>query len=218
MAKYHSHAIQAAYFNSFDGNFIMNVQGANAFAVDLGLGDESTYPNLVSYYTKLGCFDTGIFGTDILTRVLLERGDAELAVKLLTGDGAQGFEKWRKGGATTFHEYWDSERSRSHNHHMFGAPVAYFFEYLLGIRQADDSAGYRSLVIEPLTVSSVGRMSGSMKTPQGEVAVSYEKNAEKINFTVLIPENTEAIFKYSGKELALKSGKNELHFNNAENN
>ena len=73
-------------------------------------------------------------------------------------------------------------------------------------------------MIEPLTVSSVGRMSGSMKTPQGEVAVSYEKNAEKINFTVLIPENTEAIFKYSGKELALKTGKNELHFNNAENN
>ena len=47
-------AIQGAYFNTFDGNFVMNVQGTNAYAVDLGLGTEETYENLVRYYTKLG--------------------------------------------------------------------------------------------------------------------------------------------------------------------
>jgi hypothetical protein len=69
-AQQRKKAIQAAYFNTFDGNFVMNVQGANAYAVDLGLGNETTYENMKRYYEKLGHFDTGIFATDILTRVL----------------------------------------------------------------------------------------------------------------------------------------------------
>ncbi len=44
----------------------------------MGLGDDTTYPNMVRYYQKLGCYDTGIFATDILTRVLFERGDGDL--------------------------------------------------------------------------------------------------------------------------------------------
>ena len=209
---YRKGAVQAAYFNTFDHNFVMNVQGANAYAVDLGLGDPHTYGNLTRYYSKLGHYDTGIFATDILTRLLFERGDAELAVDLLTNDGDQGYEHWRRNGATTFHEYWDSNRSRSHSHPMFGAPVAYFFEYLLGIKQTPDSAGYASLAIEPMAVSRFGRMAGSVKTPRGTVAVGYRKADGRVTFTVEIPADTKAIFRYGGGEYPLHSGENELAF------
>ena len=211
-AETRKRAIQAAYFNTFDGNFVMNVQGANAYAVDLGLGSEKTYANMVRYYQKLGHYDTGIFATDILTRVLFERGESELAFDLLTNNGKQGFEHWRQNGATTFHEYWDSNRSRSHSHPMFGAPVAYFFEYLLGIGQKAGTAGYTSLVIAPQIVSKCNRMSGSMKTPNGTVAVGYVKEDGRIRFTVTIPTGTEAIFRYAGQEYALKIGENEFTF------
>ena len=208
--KYRKGAITAAYFNTFDDNFVMNVQGANSFAVDLGLGTENTYNNMVSYYKKLGYYDTGIFATDIVTRTLFENGDSDLAIDLLTHDGDQGFEHWRKNGATTFHEYWDSNRSRSHSHPMFGAPVAYLFEYLLGIKQEEGTAGYKSLVIEPQGVSRFGRMSGSIETVQGIVALSYKNNGEKASFTVTIPENTKATFRYKNKELALTQGENKF--------
>ena len=205
-------AIRAAYFNTFDGNFVMNAQGANAYAVDLGLGDENTYSNMCTYYQKLGCYDTGIFATDILTRVLFERGDAELAVDLLTQNGEQGFEHWRRNGATTFHEYWDSNRSRSHNHPMFGAPVAYFFEYLLGIRQKPNTAGYASLMIEPQAVSKFGRMRGHMQIPNGTVEVSYQKESGNIRFEITVPSNVEAVFQYAGREFILKEGTNVFNF------
>ena len=203
-------AIQAAYFNTFDGNFVMNVQGANSFAVDLGLGSPATYARMVAYYKALGYFDTGIFATDVLIRTLFERGDAELAVDILTNNGTQGYEHWRQNGATTFHEYWDSNRSRSHCHPMFGAPVAYFFEYLLGIKQTKASAGYEELVISPCAVSKFNRMAGSMDTPKGSIAISYERGAEGVRFGITIPAGCRATFRFGETEQALTAGDNEI--------
>lgn len=211
-AEQRTRAIKAAYCSKHDENYIMGVHGANAFAIDAGAATDRTYRNTVEYYKKLGHYDTGIFATDVLTRILFEHGDGELAVELLTQNGEQGFEHWRQNGVTTFHEYWDSNRSRSFNHQMFGAPVAYFFEYLLGIRQCPHTAGYSSLLIEPQVVSKFGHMSGSMKTPNGTVAVSYKKNESGICFTILIPDNTEAIFHYKDWEFTLKEGKNTFEY------
>ena len=208
--EYRKNVIRAAYFNTFDGNFVLNAQGANAFAVDIGIGDNRTYDNMVDYYKKLGHFDTGIFGTDILTRVLFEKGDCDLAVDLLTQNGDQGFEHWRQNGATTFHEYWDSNRSRSHNHPMFGAVVAYLFQYLLGIGQEKETAGYESLVINPQAVHRFGRMSGSMTTSKGVVSVGYEQSKDKVNFKIIIPQNTKAVLMFDDKEYTLACGENNL--------
>ena len=208
--KLRKSAIQAAYFNTFDGNFVMNVQGSNSFAVDLGLGDKTTYNNMVNYYRKLGYFDTGIFATDVLIRTLFENGDAELAVDILKNNGSQGYEHWRQNGATTFHEYWDSNRSRSHCHPMFGAPVAYFFEYLLGIKQTEASCGYSELVINPQAVSKFNRMSGSMATPKGTVSVSYERTSEGVNFNISIPAGCKASFQALSHIQELSAGKNEF--------
>lgn len=205
---YRKNAIRAAYFNAFDGNFIMNVQGANAFAVDLALGNEMTYSNMVKYYQRLGCFDTGIFATDVLIRTLFANGDAELAVDLLTNDGMQGYEHWRKNGVTTFHEYWDSSRSRSHCHPMFGAPVAYLFEYLLGIRQPEESGGYSELIISPQAVSKFNRMSGSMDTPKGIVCVSYEREQGGVRFSISVPADCKARFRIARFECELAEGEN----------
>jgi alpha-L-rhamnosidase len=208
--KYRKGAITAAYFNAFDDNFIMNAQGANSFAVDIGLGNEKTYQNIVRYYKKLGFYDTGIFATDIVTRVLFEKGESDLAVDLMTNNGEQGYEHWRRNGATSFHEYWDSDRSRSHSHPMFGSTVAYIFEYLLGIRQAENSVGYKSIVIAPQSIDRFGRMNGSMKTPSGIVAVNYENNSGNVKFRISVPENTKAVFRYSDKIFDLSEGENEF--------
>lgn len=206
--KMRKKAVTAAYFNTFDSNFVMNVQGANSFAVDLGLGNAATYINMAEYYRKLGHFDTGIFATDVLIRTLFQHGDASLAVDILTNNGPQGYEHWRRNGATTFHEYWDSNRSRSHCHPMFGAPVAYFFEYLLGIRQTEDSCGYSKLVISPQAVSKFGRMSGSIQTPHGTVALSYEKEKGSVLFRISIPAGCQATFRLDSHERPLLTGEN----------
>ena len=203
-------AVRAAYFNTFDGNFVMNAQGANAFAADLGLGNEKTYTNMVDHYRKTGYYDTGIFATDILTRLLFERGDGELAVDLMTGDGPQGFEHWRKNGATTFHEYWDSNQSRSHNHPMFGAVTAYLLEHILGIGQKAGTAGYGDLVIEPKALARFGYVNGSMQTPGGTVSADYRREGDRLVCRIRLPQNTTGVFRFNGRDYPLTAGENRI--------
>lgn len=202
-------ATLAAYYNTWDGNFIGAFQGANAFAVDIGIGDERTYRNLVKYYERLGRFDTGIFGTEIVSRVLFEHGDGELAVKLLTSDDEISFEGMRRLDGTTIWEYWpQKDAGRSYNHPMFGAVVAHLFDYLLGIVQAPDCAGYEKLVIRPQLVSRLNRASGSRHIPAGKVAVSYQKTEKEVCWSVTVPENLEVFFEFGGRRWQLSAGEN----------
>lgn len=117
------------YYDNATGSFCGGVQGADAYAADLGLGDERVYKNVLEKYSALGKFDTGIFGTDILVRILCERGDKELAKRLLTsGDGIGTFRYMRDCGATTLWENWNG--ADSHSHPMFGAVVSSIIRYL----------------------------------------------------------------------------------------
>ncbi len=204
-------AVMSAYFNKWDGNFLGGQQGANAFAVDIGLGDERTYKNTVEHYKKLGGYDTGIFGTDILTRIFFENGDNQLAFDLMTSDSVHSFREWKKRGATTFWEYWpESLRDRSHNHPMFGAVTAYLYDYLLGIKAKKGCAGYSEIEISPVTVDGVNRIEGYRTLKSGKVSVSYEKTENGISFRIKIPENLPAEFIFGGKIYKLKSGLNTI--------
>ena len=202
-------AIMAAYYNTWDHNFFGSFQGANAFALDIGLGNERTYENLVKYYEKLGRFDTGIFGTEIVSRVLFERGDSELAVKLLTSEDLISFEGMRRSGGTTIWEYWPQKDAwRSYNHPMFGAVVAHLFDYLLGIGQEAGTVGYEKVVIRPQLTEKLNRVSGSRTVPGGKISVSYEKIGDSVEWVIIIPENMEVIFVFNGEERHLASGEN----------
>lgn len=188
-------AIIDAYFNQLDGNFLGNVQGANAFALDIGLGDERTVKHFLEHYETESYYDTGIFGTDIVTRMLFKAGRANLAVRLLSAAEPHGFGLWQREGSTTLWEYWDYDRtirSRSLSHPMFGAVVAYFFEYLLGIANREGGAGYDYIDIKPCLVDGLSRVSGHMTTKNGRVGVSYVRTVRELHLTLEIPQSTEA--------------------------
>ena len=120
-------AFTKAYYDEATGTFCSSVEASDAYAYDIGLGDERTLKAIVDKYETLGEFDTGIFGTDILIRVLCENGYKELAFKLLTSEKENTFYNMKKHGATTLWENWNGEAS--HSHPMFGAVVQYIVKY-----------------------------------------------------------------------------------------
>lgn len=204
-------AMNSAYFNTFDDCYMGNIQGANAFALKIGLGTKKTLERLISYYEKQPYFDSGIFATELISETLFEAGRADIAVNLLTASRPAGFGAMMDYGATTLWEEWTNARSLSHP--MFGAVVAHLFEYLLGIRQTEDSTAYDKVIVSPVLTDKINDIKGSIGTVKGEIGVKITKTANRISYSVTIPLNVRAtLILPNGNEISLNVGKNDYDF------
>ncbi len=199
------------YYDEKTCNFAEDEQGANAMMIDIGLGNEKTLLNTVKKYENLKMYDTGIFGTDILTKVLFEKGYEQLAFELLANKKEVSFEHMRRNNATTIWENWNGEAS--HSHPMFGAVVQYLFTHLLGIGQDEGSSKYDKITVSPKFVEGINNAKGHITTPNGIISVEYEKNGNTADVTVYIPENIKAIFKTKNTEKSLETGRNRIIVN-----
>ncbi len=177
-------ALEKAYFDPATGHFCGGIQGADAYGLYAGLGDERTKRLLIDKYDALGHFDTGFIGTDVLLEVLFQLGAADTAYKLLSSDEMGSFLYMKRHGATTLWERWDG--LESHNHPMFGGCLRHLYEGFLGIRQAYGTGGYSAVTAEPQIPEGLGYISGSLQTPTGEIRVQVRRLGSGILKTVLI--------------------------------
>ena len=76
-------AMISNYFDGATGDFAGNVNSANVFALDIGLGDGRTLENAVRK-VRTEPLDTGIFGTDLTAKVLFENGYFDDAIEFLS--------------------------------------------------------------------------------------------------------------------------------------
>lgn len=169
-------AIIRHFYDAEASSFCGGTQGADAFALDIGLGDERTKEGFIEKYKKLLTFDTGIFGTDLVIRMLFRFGEGETAFRMLTNEEITSFYNMKKHGATTLWENWDGCDSRCHP--MFGAIVEYFFSDILGIKRADNKAGYSEITVSPVLIPSLKNVRGTMKTQWGDITVEISTDAE----------------------------------------
>lgn len=204
----YSRAVSKKYFDEETGDFFNNIQGANAFAVDCGLGDERTVENIVKKYSKKTEFDTGIFGTEILLNVLYKTGNSDLATRLLANKSDVSFDFMRRSGATTLWENWNGEAS--HSHPMFGASTAFLFEEILGIKQEKDSVRYDKIIISPVFPECLTFARGKITTPHGEIAVAWKRCEKKIKIFIDLCDGINAVFIGDCKKISLSTGTNEL--------
>lgn len=167
------------YYDEKTNTFCGGVQGADAFAVSIGLGNKKTEENLFAKYEKLGCFDTGIFGTEVLTDLLVKRGKIKLLYKLLSSGKLASFGYMREMGATTLWEDWDGRSS--HDHPMFGACVKQIFYGIMGIRVAE---GDKSVSIIPVNIPDLEFAECELKIGNGAVKVSYKYLQEGVNVKI----------------------------------
>ncbi len=206
LAKYraiHVDAIMDKYFDDATGDFCGNSIASNAYAVDINIGDERTLSNLVTYYDGLGCFDTGIFGTEILIRVLTEHGYTKLVYKLLTSTVPdRSFGSFIDKGYTTIPENWNCEAS--HNHPMFGGCLKAVFTAFAGIRNI--GTAYSNVLITPIDEPQLGNFSCSINTPYGRISV--DKTDSNIN--VDIPQGVTGRFIFRDIDTSLDTGINKF--------
>ena len=174
-------ALVKNYFDPATGDFAENKNSANAFALDIGLGDERTLARLVSH-VRNDLPDTGIFGYDLVVKQLFAHGYFDEAVAYLAREEYPSLGYMMHNGATTLWEEWKEPRSMSHP--MFGSAVKYLFYDVLGIRQKEGTVGFTSVVIAPRTNDQIGSVSGSLVTAAGKITVTVDHAAKKAEITV----------------------------------
>ena len=131
---------------------------------------------------------TGIFSTQYLLEILLARGDAEIAGRVLSHKGFPGWFYMLDNGATTLWETWaPSDNTYSQNHPMFGSCAAWLMRGILGIQVAEDAVGCDKVRIEPHAVAGVTWAKGHLDTPKGRISVSWKVVDGRIHVEKSVP-------------------------------
>jgi len=179
-------AFRDRFYDSANNCYANGIQGADSFALDIGLGNREMADAIAERYSKELAFDTGFLGTGILIRQLFLQGHGDVAIKLLKSEApGQSYGWQRKQGATTLWERWNGHES--HNHPMFGSPVQWLFEGLLGIRVQD------GLKIQPLFTEELSWTEGKANTVYGPVWVKWQRNGENILLDIEVSSVAELL-------------------------
>jgi alpha-L-rhamnosidase len=140
-----------------------------------------------------GHLNTGIIGTKYLFTTLASQGQGELAFTVATKRTYPSYGYWLDNHSTTLVEEWDG--ANSHNHHMFGSVVEYFYKYLAGIQspmEGNSSKGYSHIFIEPQVPEKLEFVNASIETVAGTVSSDWKKETNTFTHRVSIPANTTA--------------------------
>ena len=185
-------ALKKSFFDPVTYHFAEGIQGADAYAVWCGIGDDKTLGNVIEKYESLGHFDTGFLGTDILLEVLFDCGRGDIAVSLLESEEKGSFLYMKRRGATTIWETWGG--GCSHCHPMFGGCSRHLFTGILGISQRNATVGYNDVIIRPTVLPKGETVSGSIETPNGVIEVMLDCKKSKPTVTVKAPKHIKISF------------------------
>lgn len=161
-------ALIKKYFNENTGDFCDNAQGANAFALLLGLGNERTKRNFIERYERSKHFDTGIFGTDVVSECLVKLERVDLLIEILSQNDFPSFGYMKACGSTTIWEWWKDFASLAHP--MKGACVKQLLYGILGVSM---EAGEYKISKKLPFIENLRYVKAKWITPTGQVLFDY---------------------------------------------
>jgi len=108
-------------------------------------------------------------------------------------------------GLTTFAEQGDPTRSDCHA--WSASPDYQFLSLVCGVKPASPS--FEKVLIEPY-LGSLNKVEGKIPHPNGMITVFLAKDGNKISGEIELPEDITGSFRWNGKEVLLKNGKQNI--------
>lgn len=148
--------------------------------------------------------DVGLLGTKTILNALSENGYAELAYEVAAQETFPSWGWWMVNGATTLYENWpiDATRDISLNHIMFGEIGAWYYKALGGMKPDQEKPGFKNVLLEPHFVKGLNSFQTNHDGPYGKIQSSWKRVKNTVIYTVVIPANSTATLKLSGKKIS----------------
>lgn len=186
------------FFNSDTANYANGSQGANVFALYLGIVPKKYIKDVVANIVKDIVkndyhLTTGNLTTKYLFEVLSMYGEVDTAYKLATQTTYPSWGFMMSNGATTIWERWEYETGygmNSHNHPMYGSIGAWFYKYLAGISPVEP--GYKVFQIKPYMPAGLDHVSASVDTIYGAIRSGWEKKGDSLILDITVPCGSKA--------------------------
>jgi alpha-L-rhamnosidase len=191
------------------GHTSMDTQASYVRAIAFGLMPEAQLSDAARRLVELiehndERLATGFLSTGLLLPVLADHGHAELAHRLLVRGGSPSWLEMLNRGATTFWENWENvdDQGIAHdgslNHYSKGAVVGFLYSHILGLRQDDDSAGWRRFHIEPSFAGDLTSAAGTLRTPAGDITIRWQREGDRVEVVSAVPVGVEAHIRIPG--------------------
>lgn len=193
-------AFLAHYYDPATKTFKNNgsVQSGHAMALCANLVPEADRPAvldaIVDDLKARGYQQTpGDVGHLFFIRALAEAGRSDVLHRVYSRTGVGSYGGILAKGLTTMPETWDAITvgSNSLNHAMLGHVMEWFYGWVLGIRQAPGSIGWKSILIAP-EPGDLAHAEGKTKSPQGDIAVKWRREGGTFRLEANIPAGTQA--------------------------
>jgi len=141
----------------------------------------------------------GMYGKRFLFNVLSEMGESDLAYKMIVAKDIFSFGYWIENGATSLWERFksvnDINADNSKNHHFYGHISSWFIQYIAGLKPNPDADDITYFEISPNFVLALANAKARYISGFGEVKVSWVRNCDKINLSVVAPKGTKGKIK-----------------------
>ncbi len=136
---------------------------------------------------------SGDIGHLFFIRALAEAGRSDVLHKVYSRTSVGSYGGILAKGLTAMPESWDALTvgSNSLNHCMLGHVMEWFYGWVLGIRQAPDSVGWRHILIAPEPGDLIDAKGGT-STVQGRIDVEWRRTGHDFWLSVEVPQGAKA--------------------------
>jgi hypothetical protein len=190
-------AFNKKFFNREEKSYATGSQTSYAMPLYFGMVDKAFEQEVRENLAKElernnNALTSGDVGYRYLVQTLQESGYSEIIYKMNYRSDVPGYGYQLEKGATSLTESWKAEGT-SHNHMMLGHLMEWFYGALGGIKQAENSVAFKSIVIEPEVVGDVTSCQTSYDSPYGLITCDWRSGGENYFELILeIPGNTHA--------------------------
>ena len=202
-AEITKNAFNDKYFNKETKQYSNNTVTANLLPLYFGMTPdeykEAVFKNITdkTMGEHKGHISTGLIGTQWIMRGLSDYGRPDIAYKIATNRDYPSWGYMIEKGATTIWELWNGDTANpamnSHNHMMLlGDLLVWFYEYLAGIQNSPDGAGFEQIVMKPYPVDGLNHVKASYKSPVGLIKSEWTKENGAFLWNITVPCNSTA--------------------------
>ena len=189
-------SFNATYFNKDKFIYGSGSQTSLSMPLSVGLVPESYHnqvlQNLVNQVKDVDQYaiTAGDVGNKFLINTLFMNGYSDILYDMLQKGDTPGYRYQLNKGVTALAETWDGKMSQ--NQLAMGHILEWYYEGILGIRQEEESIGFKRIIIAPQLVSKLNSAQGYFHSPYGKISSEWVKKGNSYEFKLSIPVNTSA--------------------------